>query len=109
MQLLGVIYEQGLSDSIKPYYSYFYRLLMPSLDAKGTAVKEYLFRKKRHREPSTYFKNFSDADLNLVLQELQGLALKVTYGEILTLEESAIHAAFRRTVRKLRRMGHSIV
>ncbi|GGH73499.1 MAG: hypothetical protein EP346_01690 [Bacteroidetes bacterium] len=95
-------------DVLKPYYS-LKGLILPSLDSKGSVVKEWLYRQKKIKEGSAFFADFNDEDLKAFLEDLQNLSHKFEYRSSHTSEEKAVLRAFRRSIKKIQKSGSNFL
>lgn len=81
----------------------------PPLDAKGTIVKEWLYRKHKLKSGSEFFSVFSDDELVILLSKLQDLAHKKEHNHSLVDSDQMLHRAFRRSISKLSKLGSNLI
>lgn len=108
MKIIDLLTKYKGLNILKPYYSVF-SLLTPPLDKDGTAIKEWLFRAKKIRYGSEFFRDFTDEDLRAIIDELQDLSHKSEYNSTQNEDEKALSRAFRRSIRKIQKSGSNFL
>lgn len=94
---------------LSPYKSMLKAAITPPLDAKGTIVKEWLYRKNKLRSGSEFFSVFSDDELTILLNKFQDLAHKKEHNHSMIDSDQWLHRAFKRSISKLVKLGSNLI